>query len=174
MCGLVHLYYVLVVYTVCQITGDRIKCKYHLCGGICPDHHVSVPFLVVWLMWLLFDVMVVWAAILVKVSLVAWWFPWIYQTFCVHYVAKGARGVEIVPSYHFWKDYLFLIKVGQAHAHEHQTPSFSSFLPSISSSPSLIQWSAVCHQSLLQYRYGKVWSWHCRHSQGEVWGWHSK
>ena len=25
---------------------------------------------------------------------------------------KGAQGVELIPNYHFWKDFPFLVKVG--------------------------------------------------------------
>ena len=25
---------------------------------------------------------------------------------------KGAEGVELIPNYHFWKDFPFLVKVG--------------------------------------------------------------
>ncbi len=29
------------------------------------------------------------------------------------YVQKGARGLEVIPNYSFWKDLPFLIKVGE-------------------------------------------------------------
>ena len=35
----------------------------------------------------------------------------------IMYYAKGARGVEIIPNYHFWKDFPLLIKVGQIYTY---------------------------------------------------------
>ena len=40
----------------------------------------------------------------------------------VMYNAKGARGVEMIPNYTFWKDLPFLIKVGK-HTHTYLFPS---------------------------------------------------
>ena len=54
----------------------------------------------------------------------------------IMYFAKGARGVEIIPNYHFWKDFPFLIKVRQAHTHTHTwSIEHQFFLPTVSFSP---------------------------------------